>query len=168
MAVYQVPKQLQPPPDTETWFFDGMCNLCDGFVNFVYSQDSQAKVRFGALQKHKELLEKHGAGRYAEGGEEAMSTVVVIQGNEVYVRSTAALRILALLGQPWSSAAALSIVPTPLRDMGYKLVAEYRYLVLGKKETCMVPSGDFKKRFLEYHPSQDNDSSMPDFMSADR
>ncbi|CAE8598526.1 unnamed protein product, partial [Polarella glacialis] len=82
-AVYYVPEQLKPAPEVETWlFFDGVCNLCDGFVNFVYQGDSTGRIRFGALQKHKELLERLGVGRYAEGGEEAMTTVVVIQGQE--------------------------------------------------------------------------------------
>mmetsp|Transcript_88004 Transcript_88004/g.152470 ORF Transcript_88004/g.152470 Transcript_88004/m.152470 type:complete len:183 (-) Transcript_88004:71-619(-) len=166
-ATYLVPLQLQPPEGTETWlFFDGVCNLCDGFVNFVYMTDSRKQVRFGALQKHKELLESFGAGRYAEGGAEAMSTVVVVQGKEVYVRSTAALRVLAVLSQPWRAFAVLSLLPTPIRDAGYKLVAEYRYLIFGRKDTCMSPSGDFKKRFLEYDPSADGDPDAPSFMKA--
>ncbi len=58
-------QSLQPSEGVETWlFFDGVCNLCDGFVNFVHMSDSRGRVRFGAIQKHKDLLVKHGAGRY--------------------------------------------------------------------------------------------------------
>merc|ERR1712217_167929 len=144
----------------ETWlFFDGVCNLCDGFVNFVYHGDSQGNVRFGALQKHKELLEQNGAGRYAEGGEEALSTVVVVQGSEVYVRSSAALRVLAAMDQPWRTLSAFAVIPVPLRDAVYRFVAHHRYSVFGHKDQCMVPSGDFKRRFLEYDPSEDEGKS---------
>ncbi|CAK9103028.1 unnamed protein product [Durusdinium trenchii] len=163
-AVY-LPKQLQPAPGVETWlFFDGVCNLCDGFVNFVYAGDSQGRVRFGALQKHRELLERHGAGRYAEGGEESMSTVVVIQDGQVFIRSSAALRILAVMDQPWRHPlqrllwrmlAVFYLVPLPLRDFVYQLVGQHRYTIFGKKEQCMTPSGDFKRRFLEYDASED-------------
>eukprot|EP00913_Durusdinium_trenchii_P027183 g25505.t1 len=167
-AVY-LPKQLQPAPGVETWlFFDGVCNLCDGFVNFVYAGDSQGRVRFGALQKHRELLERHGAGRYAEGGEESMSTVVVIQDGQVFIRSSAALRILAVMDQPWRMLAVFYLVPLPLRDFVYQLVGQHRYTIFGKKELlerdlkqhlhneqCMTPSGDFKRRFLEYDASED-------------
>eukprot|EP00434_Breviolum_minutum_P003866 symbB.v1.2.003399.t1/scaffold190.1/size276550/24 len=140
----------------ETWlFFDGVCNLCDGFVNFVYAGDSQGRVRFGALQKHSELLERHGAARYAEGGEEGMSTVVVIQDGQVFVRSSAALRVLAVMDQPWRMLAVFYLVPLPLRDFVYRLVGQHRYAMFGRKEQCMTPSGDFKRRFLEYDPSEE-------------
>merc|ERR1712136_658238 len=61
--------------------------LCDGAVNFIYAGDSKGKVRFGAIQNHRELLEKHGAWHLAEN----MSTVIVIQGREVYAGSTLAV-----------------------------------------------------------------------------
>mmetsp|Transcript_61204 Transcript_61204/g.137913 ORF Transcript_61204/g.137913 Transcript_61204/m.137913 type:complete len:182 (-) Transcript_61204:142-687(-) len=161
-AMYLVPQQLVPPEGTETWlFFDGVCNLCNGFINFVYMGDTRGNIRFGALQKHKELLEKFGAGRYAEGGEEAMSTVVVIQGKEVYVRSAAALRVLAAMDQPWRALSVLYLLPLPVRDAGYRLIAKHRYTIFGKKEKCMMPSGDFKRRFLEYDPREDQDKAFP-------
>merc|ERR1712039_203035 len=160
--MYTVPQQLQPAKDVETWlFFDGVCNLCDGFVNFVYAGDSSGRVRFGALQKHTELLQKLGAGRYAEGGEEAMSTVVVIQGTEIHVRSSAALRVLAVMDQPWRLASIFYLLPVGFRDMAYKFVAEHRYAVFGKKDVCMSPSGDFKKRFIEYDARDDADAGFP-------
>mmetsp|Transcript_63548 Transcript_63548/g.184326 ORF Transcript_63548/g.184326 Transcript_63548/m.184326 type:complete len:182 (+) Transcript_63548:91-636(+) len=155
-AAYHVPETMQPPPGVETWlFFDGVCNLCDGFVNFVYRGDSRGRVRFGALQKHTDLLRSRGAGRYAEGGEEALTTVVVIQGDQVFVRSSAALRVLSVMDQPWRSLSAFSLIPLQLRDAAYDFIGQRRYSVFGKKDTCMLPSGDFKRRFLDYDPSED-------------
>eukprot|EP00933_Yihiella_yeosuensis_P021273 TRINITY_DN1686_c5_g1_i1.p1 TRINITY_DN1686_c5_g1~~TRINITY_DN1686_c5_g1_i1.p1 ORF type:complete len:182 (+),score=23.62 TRINITY_DN1686_c5_g1_i1:21-566(+) len=160
VAVYFVPQQVQP--EGETWlFFDGVCNLCDGFVNFVYAGDSTGRIRFGALQKHTDLLVKYGAGRYAEGGEEALTTVVVIQKNQVYVRSTAALRVLAAMDQPWRSLSVFLLLPQGFRDWAYSVIGRNRYTLFGKKDSCMKPSGDFKRRFIEYNAADDEDSKNP-------
>ena len=158
-AGYYIPTTLQPPPSsTNLLFFDGVCNLCDGFVNFVADTDSENRVQFGALQRHKELLVNRGAGRYAEGGEEELSTLVFIQGSTVYVRSEAALRVMALLDQPWSAVSIFILLPRPLRDLGYKLVAEYRYVVFGKSETCRMPTERFSARFIENHAAAKSNS----------
>ena len=160
-SIYYFPTALEPKsPQSESWlFFDGVCNLCDGFVNFVADHDARRRVKFGALQRHRDLLVHHGAGRYAEGGEEELSTLVLIQDGEVYVRSSAALRVLALLDGPASALASLYVLPAPVRDLGYKLVARYRYDVFGRAETCRVPTGDFKSRFLEYEGDAGGDAS---------
>merc|ERR1712014_263221 len=159
-VLWSGPELAAPPKGTsETWlFFDGVCNLCDGFVNFVFDQDREGRVKFGALQRHTELLQKRGAGRYAEGGEEAMSTLVVIQGDKVFVRSTAALHIAFVLGWPWRALSAAVLLPEGFRDTAYRLVARHRYQVFGRAESCRVPTGEFKKRFLEYTAEEEADS----------
>ena len=147
MASY--PRMLEPPPDVESWLmFDGVCNLCDGFVNFVADHDSLRRVKFGAQQTHEELLARIGAPT-------DLSTLVLIQGEKYYVYSEAALRALALLDWPYKAMAGAMVVPKPLRDYGYKLVARYRYRIFGKSESCRVPSGDFRKRFIDYRPEED-------------
>ena len=101
-AAVTVPAALRPEPGVDTvLFFDGVCNLCDGFVNFVADHDSSRRVRFGAIQRHADALHRAGAGRYAEGGAEALSTLVVIQDDAFYLRSDAALRVIALLDAPF-------------------------------------------------------------------
>lgn len=149
LAAYFVPRSLQPPPGVESWLmFDGVCNLCDGFVNFVADGDSAHRVRFGAQQKHMELLERVGAPT-------DLSTLVLIQGDRHYLYSTAALRTLAVMDWPWRGFAAFALVPTPVRDLAYKLVAKYRYMVFGKTEECRVPSPEFRRRFIEYRPEEE-------------
>lgn len=149
VAVQLVPPTLLPPPNTESWLmFDGVCNLCDGFVNLVADNDSERRVKFGAQQKHEELLRRVGA-------PVDLSTVVLIQGDTFYTKSTAALRTMALMDWPWSAVAAAHALPQPLRDFGYDLVAKYRYKVFGKVESCRVPTGDFKKRFIDYRPEEE-------------
>ena len=152
-AIGMMPTLVQPGPKTQNWLlFDGVCNLCDGFVNLVADHDSRDRIKFGALQKHKDLLIKHGAGQYAEGGAEELSTVVFVQGDQVHVRSTAALRVLAMLDFPYNSLAVFLLLPTPVRDWAYKLVAQYRYVVFGKTDSCRAPTERFKQRFIEYQP----------------
>ena len=136
-------------------FFDGKCNLCDGFVNFVADNDENQRVTFGAIQRHGDLLRFHGAGAYAEGGDEALSTLVLVSGGTVHVRSDAALRGAALLAAPARYLAAFHIWPAPLRDAGYRLVARHRYALFGASDTCRAPTERFKSRFLEYEEPED-------------
>ena len=128
--------------------FDGVCNLCDGFINFVADHDSARRVKFGAQQKHGELLERVGA-------PVDLSTVVLIQGDKFTTKSTAALRTIALMDWPWRALAAAHIVPPPVRDFCYEQVAKYRYKIFGKVESCRVPTGDFRKRFIDYRPEEE-------------
>ena len=151
---YIVPQHMQPPAGVESWLmFDGVCNLCDGFVNFVADGDGVPpanRVRFGAQQKHMELLERVGAPT-------DLSTLVLIQGPNYYVYSGSALRTLALMDWPWKALSAAAIVPWPLRDFVYKLVAASRYTVFGKSDECRAPSGDFAARFIDFVEKPDAD-----------
>ena len=149
---YFVPQFMQPPAGVESWLmFDGVCNLCDGFVNFVADGDRAPpsnRVRFGAQQKHMELLERVGAPT-------DLSTLILIQGDRHYLYSTAALRTLAVMGYPWRGLAAFALVPAPVRDWVYKLVATHRYRVFGKTDECRVPSPEFRRRFIEYRAEEE-------------
>ena len=129
-------------------FFDGVCNLCDGFVNFVADRDAQKRVKFGAQQKHMQLLARINAPT-------DLSTLVLVQGDKFYLYSSAALRTLAAMDWPWKGLAAFLLVPFPIRDFVYKVVAKHRYKIFGKVETCRVPTGDFRKRFIDYRPEEE-------------
>lgn len=158
-SLYAVPRSLHKTSDAYL-FFDGVCNLCDGFVNFVADHESSGKIRFGAIQRHGDLMESYGAGKYAEGGSEALSTLVLIQGGTVYVRSDAALRTIALLDSPYNLISVFHILPAAVRDTGYKLVAKYRYKIFGQTETCRPPSPKFERRFLEYVEEENAQASI--------
>ena len=151
-----VPAYLQPKLGVQSMLmFDGVCNLCDGFVNFVADHDSARRVRFGAIQRHADALHRAGAGRYAEGGAEALSTLVVTQGDDAfYLRSDAALRVIALLDAPFCYVAAFHALPAALRDAGYRLVARHRYKFFGASDTCRAPTERFKSRFIDYEPEK--------------
>ena len=153
-----VPASIEAPAtDSNILFFDGVCNLCDGFVGFVADHDPDRRVTFGAIQRHGDLMKFHGAGAYAEGGAEALSTLVLVSGGRVHVRSDAALRVAALLDGPARYLAAFHVLPAPVRDAGYRLVAKYRYAIFGEAETCREPTPKFKSRFLDYEPDAADD-----------
>lgn len=126
--------------------FDGVCNLCNGTVQFIIRRDPQGRFRFASQQSEagRELLQKHGL---LETSGMAQS-IVVLEGEQAYLESDAALRILYRLGGAWRLACALRVVPKPLRDGLYRLVARHRYRVFGRREQCMVPTPELRQRFL--------------------
>eukprot|EP00967_Tisochrysis_lutea_P122390 scaffold202499_cov26-Tisochrysis_lutea.AAC.1 len=151
LGSYQVVEMLRPMErDTENLLlFDGVCNLCDGFVNFVADHDSFRLVKFGAQQRHMEILERIGAPT-------DLSTLVLVQGDAFYTHSSAALRTIALLDWPWAALSVAVVVPAPIRDFVYRQVAKHRYTIFGKTDECRVPSGDFRTRFIDYDPASED------------
>lgn len=125
--------------------FDGVCNMCNGYVNYVIDHDPADYFRFASLQSEvgSALAAEHGI----DAG--ALSTIILIENGQAYVRSSAALRICRRLSGPLKLLWPLIIVPAFLRDMGYRLVAKYRYRMFGKREACRLPTEGDRSRFLE-------------------
>ena len=124
--------------------FDGVCNLCSGFVVFTIKRDSGAKFKFASLQsEHGEKLQK-------EFGLDPndIKTMVLVENDRVYLKSDAALRIFRQLDGLWSLLYYLIVFPKPLRNYVYDVVAKNRYRWFGKKDECMVPTPELEKRFL--------------------
>lgn len=123
--------------------FDGVCNFCNGAVNFIIRRDVSKKFKFAALQSATgmELLAKYGIG-------DDVDSIVLIESGKVYLHSEAALRIARTLGGILSPLYIFIIVPAPIRDWFYKTFAKFRYRLFGKKEVCMMPTPDIKERFL--------------------
>ena len=124
--------------------FDGVCNLCNGFVRFVIARDPAARFRFAALSTPaaQDLLRRAGVSHPPD-------SIVLIEDDRVYVRSDAALRIVRRLTFPWPLAFALTTVPRPIRDAVYGFIAARRYQWFGRQETCMVPTPDLRRRFMD-------------------
>jgi len=122
--------------------FDGVCNLCNGFVRFVIARDPHSRFQFGPLQS--DAAQRLLAGAPPVSGE----SVVLIEDGRVFRRSTAALRILRRLTLPWPFAYIAVLVPRPLRDAVYDVVARNRYEWFGRRDTCMVPTPEVHQRFL--------------------
>ena len=124
--------------------FDGVCNLCNGAVDFIIDRDPQARFRFAALQSEaaRPLLERCGLPA------EFLGNIVLVEDGACYLRSTAALRIARRLATPWPLLYALVLVPRPLRDALYDWLARNRYRWFGKRESCRMPPPELEARFL--------------------
>jgi predicted DCC family thiol-disulfide oxidoreductase YuxK len=124
--------------------FDGVCHFCNDTVNFVIRRDSKEQFVFAALQSDvaQELLKKY------DLSTGQLDSLVLIENEQCYLRSTAALRIVKGLGSLWTLLYVFIIIPTSMRDYGYDAFAKRRYRWFGKNDTCMIPTEKMKKRFL--------------------
>ena len=136
-----------PPGVTATdrvVLFDGECVMCSAGAMALLRIDRHALFKLGTVQspEGKRLLEWHGLPT------DSYSTFILSEGSNLYVRSSAYVRVVARLGFPWNIAAALWVVPRPLRDWAYDLVARNRFKLFGKRAACLVPSPADRHRFL--------------------
>jgi predicted DCC family thiol-disulfide oxidoreductase YuxK len=139
------PEAVVDDLDQPVLLFDGVCNLCNGFVRFVVRFDSAGRYLFAPLQSDvgRELLDR------LDMPTESIETVVLVDEESVSTKSTAALRVLRELDGPWPLLSPLVVLPTGLRDRVYDLVATHRYRVFGRTDECQVPDPEIRERFLE-------------------
>jgi len=133
------------PDDAAVVLFDGVCNLCSGFVQFVYPRDPEEKYWFASLQSEvgQALLAEH------DLPTDELESIVLIEDGESYVKSAAVIQIATGLGGRYRLFSPFRHVPASVRDRVYDFVADHRYHWFGKKDRCMLPSGDVESRFLE-------------------
>jgi len=132
------------PATEHVVFFDGVCNLCNGFVRFVIRRDPSGRFVFAPLQS---AAAEQRLGTTVVPGS-LPDTVLLFENGTLYQRSTAALRIMRGLRAPWPLLGVFLLVPPPIRDWAYDVVARRRYRWFGRREACMVPTADLAKRFL--------------------
>lgn len=125
--------------------FDGVCNLCNGFVQFIIQHDARGHFRFASLQSE---AGQHLLAQYGTAVAATPETVVLIEQGRVFTHSTAVLRILRGLGGAWQLLYVGMILPRALRDASYRFVARHRYQWFGKQEACMLPTPQLAQRFL--------------------
>ena len=123
--------------------FDGECALCEGSVRFIARRDG-GYFRFGASQSPAAvaLLASHGMNRAAT------RSIVLIEDGQVYLRSTASLRIARRMSAPWRWAGVLLAIPRPIRDTVYGMVASVRRRVAGVSNACEVPPPEICARMI--------------------
>jgi len=124
--------------------FDGVCNLCNGAVQFIIKRDQKAKFKFAALQSDagQALLKEFNL------PSDAFDSFVLIHQNKAYQQSDAALKVAKLLGGGWELFYVFIVFPRFLRDGLYRMVANSRYKLFGRTESCMIPPSQLKARFL--------------------
>ena len=126
--------------------FDGVCNLCNGLVRFVIARDPARRFQFAPLQSDvaQRLIQQR------DRAAAATDSLVLIEDESarMYVRSAAALRIASRLRWPWPFLYLFIVVPRPVRDWVYDVVARHRYQWFGKRDVCMTPSPQTNGRFL--------------------
>jgi predicted DCC family thiol-disulfide oxidoreductase YuxK len=142
------PESAMPDRANPILLFDGVCGLCHRLVQFVLKRDPTARFRFASLQSDyaTRILQRHGL------DPQDLDTVYVVEspGDRPKARSAAVIFILRELGGLWSAVStALRILPRPLRDWGYNVVARHRYRVFGKYKTCPLPGKKYRERFLD-------------------
>lgn len=124
--------------------FDGVCNLCSGFMLFIYRRDPGGIFKFAWLQEKQgqEILD------WLELPVENFETIIFIENGQPYFKSTAFLKIVRHLRFPWPVLMIGMILPRFIRDWIYDYIAAKRYRWFGRKDNCLLPTGDLLKRFL--------------------
>ena len=123
--------------------FDGTCAFCERSVRFIASRDS-GYFKFGASQnpEGRALLAQYGTNR------EAARSIILIEDGEVSLRSTAVLKIARRMTAPWRWVAIFLLVPTPIRDAVYRVVAAVRHRIAGQSNACEIPPAEIRKRLI--------------------
>lgn len=124
--------------------FDGVCNLCNSSVNWIIDHDKEGKFKFASLQSaygQNVVKQFNLTGGY-------MDTVLLLDGDNLYKRSDAVLRIAKHIGGIYALAYVFIIMPAFVRDMFYNFVARNRYRWFGKQDACRIPTPEFKTKFL--------------------
>jgi predicted DCC family thiol-disulfide oxidoreductase YuxK len=122
-------------------FFDGYCNLCNGAVQWIIAKDRQELFEFAPINSQfaidnlpQQLLTN-------------VDSIVLLDGSDIYVKSSAALQIAKLLPLPIHLLSVFRVIPPTLRDGIYDLIAKYRYRIWGQRDSCMIPTPELKSRF---------------------
>jgi predicted DCC family thiol-disulfide oxidoreductase YuxK len=124
--------------------FDGECNLCNSTVNFILEKDKKGKIKFASLQSEtgKQLS------RESSVTTSNLSSVVLIHNKQVFTKSDVVLQVSIILGGVWKLLALTRVIPRPIRNWIYDLIAKNRYKWFGKTNQCKLPSTNISSRFI--------------------
>lgn len=123
--------------------FDGVCNLCNGFVNFLIDQDPEKRFKFASLQSEfgQSVLTKYNSETVD------LQSVIVISNEQLFSKSKAIFLILNELPR-WRWLRVFRFLPSFLLNAAYDLVAKNRYRIFGKQDACRIPTPELRERFL--------------------
>ncbi|MEO0570465.1 MAG: thiol-disulfide oxidoreductase DCC family protein [Bacteroidota bacterium] len=125
--------------------FDGVCNLCNGVIQFVIKRDKKDLFRYAALQSElgEQLTKERGIDT-----SKVDSFVLIEPGKAYFIKSDAALEIAGDLNGLWPIFKMFKWVPTAIRNVVYDFVARNRYRWFGRKDQCMIPTPELQAKFL--------------------
>ena len=125
--------------------FDGVCNLCSGSVQFVIKHEAKHHFRFASLQSNfgQKVLQKY------KLPAADFDSFILLENDQVYTRSSAALRVVKKLNGLWSALYGFVIIPLFIRNAVYNYIAKNRYKWFGKQETCWLPTPELKELFID-------------------
>jgi predicted DCC family thiol-disulfide oxidoreductase YuxK len=124
-------------------FFDGVCGLCNGLVDWILPRDRNKKIKFATLQG------RTAARLLTKDHTEDLNTVVLWYKGEIITESKAILTCLKVLGGFWGLAYVFIIIPTFISDGVYRFIARNRYKFFGKLSTCRMPLPGERLQFLD-------------------
>jgi predicted DCC family thiol-disulfide oxidoreductase YuxK len=136
---------LAESDDHPVLLFDGVCNLCNGAIQFIIPRDPEGTIRFAPLQSTLGTQVQQQAGLSTDD----LETVVLVEDGLAYTKSDAAIRVGEQLGGVYRVLSLGRLIPRRLRDRLYDFVADNRYDWFGRKDQCMIPDEDVSDRFLE-------------------
>ncbi|MEM9000829.1 MAG: thiol-disulfide oxidoreductase DCC family protein [Bacteroidota bacterium] len=125
--------------------FDGVCNLCNGAIQFIIKHDKKDMFRYAALQSEigEQLVKERGIDTT-----KVDSIILIVPGQAYYVKSDAALKIGKGFGGLWKGLTLLEWIPRTFRNWIYDIVARNRYRWFGRKDACMIPTPELQAKFL--------------------
>jgi predicted DCC family thiol-disulfide oxidoreductase YuxK len=123
-------------------FFDGVCGLCDGFVQFILKIDKDKKFHFSPLQSDFARI------KLSQEYTNDLKTLVLMKDEKLYFKSCAIIHILLEIGGVWKIAIIGRIFPSFILDFLYDLIAKHRYKTFGIRKSCRLPGPDEKSRFV--------------------
>jgi len=132
------------PDDRPVLIFDGHCMLCSGFVHFILRADRHHRLRLvaaqspvgAALYRHFDLLR------------EDYETNVLLEDGRAWLKSEGSIRVFERLGLPWSLMAVGRVLPRPVRDAVYELIARNRLRWFGRRASCLLPDPAHADQFI--------------------
>ena len=130
--------------------YDGVCGLCNRLVQFLLKNDSHDRLRFASLQSDfgRAILDRHHI------NQKALDSVCLVlnyeePGEQLLTQSNAVLALGSQLGGVWSLAVVGKALPEVFRNWLYDQIAKNRYKVFGKYDSCMMPEGRYRRKFLD-------------------
>lgn len=123
-------------------FFDGYCGLCNGFIDFMMKVDKDGQFKFSPLQSD------FAKANLNQSDVVDLKSVVVLINGKTYRKAEGVFKALSSLGGVWKFSSLVGSLPSGLLNLGYDMVAENRYRIFGKRETCRLPTPEERSRFI--------------------